>query len=114
MERYIIAWTPKKENDFWRSGVFVTPHPDRTGITDEYGLTQGSCDAFFYKLPEKEQQQALVNLALMIVGDDVPIKEILKEFSKIDIWREMDYLLPNGHHHKAFLEGDYRFNPHIA
>lgn len=107
-DRFMIAYdllpgTPR---------VVVVPWPDDTGRSDPYKLTTGSCDLFFRELDESEQAQAVLNLAAYMMFKGVAPQDILKEFAKIRVWRDMEVLLPSGRASRAFITGDIRFNPH--
>ena len=107
-DRVMIAWdvspgTPR---------VVVVPWPDVTGQSEQYKLTTGYCDKFFSDLPESQQAQALLNLAAQLMFKGVPPHDVLQEFAKIRIWREMGVILPNGDFPRAFITGNIKFNPH--
>ncbi len=65
-------------------------------------------------MPSTEQAQALVNLAAdLLLSDNIEPQDILSEFAKIGVWREMGLFLPNGNYERVFLSDNYtRFNPH--
>ena len=110
---YMIAWDlvdlSGRKN---QKAVEVGPWPDRTGWSNKYEATTGCCDFGFEEHEEAEQAQILVNQAISLIFYGVPAKEVLGEFSKIRVWREMDIQLPGGTYH-AFLpsRGYTTWNP---
>ena len=110
---YMIAWDvvnlSGQKNE---KAVEVGPCPDKTRWSNKYDATTGHCDLEFEDLDDAEQAQVLVNLAASLVFYGVPASEILEEFSKIKVWRDMDIQLPAGTYH-AFLpsKGYTTWNP---
>ena len=111
-EQYIIAWdiepTPR---------VKVGPWPDRSGWSNEYLSTSGWPYEAFQQMDRNEQAQALLNLAADLMFEGIDRVQILREFSRIDVWREMSVLLPSGRWQLALTEnplkpGEYQWNPH--
>ena len=96
-----------------RPRVAVGLLPDRSGWSNGYMATTGCCDANFTTLSEKEQTQALLNQAAMLMFWGVSPQNVLQEFSKIKIWREMGTRLPSGELPRTFHRQNYlEFNPH--
>lgn len=106
---YMIAWTILGVGDGPR--IKVGPWPDRTLWSLEYRSTIGCCNSFYLELSVTEQAQALITLAADLMFDGVPSKDILREFSKIGIWRDLEILLPSGYY-RAFLPDSIDWNPH--
>ena len=104
---YMIAWD-------WADPphVEVGPWPDLTGWSDAYNLTTGHCNAAFQQMSESQQAQALLNLAASLMFEGVSPQDILQEFSKIDVWRDMSVLLPQGRLARAFMPEKVNWNPH--
>ena len=107
-DRVMIAWdvSPRTPR------VVVVPWPDDTRRSDQYKLTTGYCNIFFRDLSESQQAQALLNLAAQLMFNGVPPHDILQEFAKIRIWREMGVILPSGDFPRAFIRDNIKFNPH--
>lgn len=106
---YMIAWTIQGVADGPR--IKVGPWPDITHWSSKYRFTTGCCDSFYLRLNPAEQAQALVTLAADLMFDGVPSEDILREFSKIGIWRELEILLPSGYY-RAFQPNSIDWNPH--
>ena len=110
---YMIAWDvvnlSGRKN---KKAVEVGPWPDKKGWANKYDATTGCCDVEFEGLDEAEEAQLLVNQAISLIFYGVPANEILGEFSKIRVWREMNIKLPGGTYH-AFLpsKGFMTWNP---
>ena len=110
---YMIAWDyvalSGRKNE---KAVEVGPWPDTMRWASRYDGTTGCCNMEFEGLTEEEEAQVLVNTAVNLMFYGVPAKEILEEFSKIQVWREMDIQLPSGTYH-AFLPsaGHTTWNP---
>ena len=110
---YMIAWDyvtlSGRKNE---KAVEVGPWPDRTGWSRKYQATTGCCDLGFEGHDEAKEAQILVNAAASLIFYGVPANEILEEFSKIKVWRDMDIQLPAGTYH-AFLpsKGYMTWNP---
>ena len=113
---YMVAWTPSEMApvpECKLPAIRVGPWPDETRWSNTYDLTSGCCFADYHDWDEQKQAQALVNLAMTIAADGVPVADILSEFQKIRVWRHMGLLLPDGFHEHAFLLTDtVTFNPH--
>ena len=107
-EGFMIAWdfpSPKAR-------IEVGPWPDTVGWSNDYRLTTGHCNRFFRDLSERCQAQALLNLAAELIFEGMNPGDVLEEFAKIRIWREMGVMLPAGYFQCAFLPGKVKFNPH--
>ena len=87
MTKYMIAWTP--EGPGRSPGCKVGPHPDLTNWEAPYEMTTGCCYTGFPPPDRCDHQRWLLTQALILVMHGVPIREILEEFHKIDIWRRM-------------------------
>lgn len=107
-EGFMIAWDFPSPT----AHVEVGPWPDTLGWSKNYPLTTGHCDSFFGGLSEKDQAQALLNLAAQLMFAGIDPGDVLEEFAKIRIWREMRVLLPAGDFQRAFLPGKVKFNPY--
>ena len=104
---YMIAWDPAP-NLPARVRVGVWPDGGAAPWSDDYMLTTGCCDSSFHEMGEQEQAQALVNLAAdMMLSDGISPRDILTEFAKIRVWREMGITLPSGHFDRAFDGSEY-------
>ena len=66
----------------------------------------------FGDMNREQQTQALLNLAAHLMFNGIPPTEVLREFSKIETWREMAVLLPSGRWDRAFLTDSPDWNPH--
>ena len=87
MTQYMIAWNPKGSG---RSpGCRVGPHPDLTNWEAPYEMTTGCCYSGFPPADRGEHERWLLAQALVLVIQGVALHEILNEFSKIDVWRQM-------------------------
>ena len=108
---YMIAWrlwgaeSPRIEVGPW-------PESESARWSHGYTFTTGHCDLAFRKMSERDQAQALLNLAASLMFQGIPPHDILQEFPKIEIWREMGVLLPHGFVERAFLSGKVEWNPH--
>ena len=109
-DKYMIAW----RTNFCEDGppmVKVGPWPDRTGWTD--GLHATGHFPAFQEMTPGQQAQALLNLAAQMMFHGVPPADILREFAKIAVWRDMGFIEPTGFVTRAFIPGRYdEWNPH--
>ena len=110
MDDFMVAWTPASEHGPAR--LEVGPHPDRSQWSANYLLTAGSCSATFLRMTEAEQGQALLNLAAQVMFDGVAPGDVLREFAKVRVWRDMGVLLPSGWWRRAFDPGRNDWTPH--
>ena len=84
---YMISWTP--DDEIGRQGdrtvgVQVGPWPDTTGWSDAYELT---VHAEF--VGTDREAAHLRDLALQLVLDGCPPADVLGEFSRILVWRQL-------------------------
>ena len=104
---FMVAWDRGRE-----PAVELGPHPDTTGWTRRYRATAGCCDTYFVDLPRDEQAQVLLNLAAGLMFEGVPPADVLREFAKVSLWRDMGVTLPFGQAERAFIPGNIDWNPH--
>ena len=108
-DNYMIAW------NYDPPTVKVGPWPDLTGWSERYFSTSGCCYGSFLGASRNEQAQWLQGIALDLLFDGHSRSEVLREFSKIRVWREMGILLPPGYYERAHLlddQGNLRWSPH--
>ena len=106
---YMIAW------NYDPPDVKVGPWPDLAGWSSRYFGSSGCCDAGFLGASRNEQVQRLQGMALDLLFDGISPENVLREFSKIRVWREMGILLPPGYYERAHLiddQGNLRWSPH--
>ena len=90
MTKYMIAWTP---DDPGRSpGCKVGPHPDLTNWAAPYLMTTGCCYSGFPPADRGDHERWLLQQAFILVMHGVPVREVLEEFHKIDVWRQIRIL----------------------
>ena len=104
---FMIAWSTRREQM-----VEVGPWPDYQRWSREYESTSGCCYSFFKNLSRAEQAQAMLNLAAELMFQGVPPENVLKEFAKVGLWRDMSVLLPLGRMDRAFIPGCVEWQPH--
>ena len=80
-EDWMIAWTG--------SDLKVGLWPEEHGWSEAYDNTTGYCFYDLHGQDDEDIAQRLVGQALFLVSTGVPIEIVLKEFSKIRVWREM-------------------------
>ena len=92
--------------------IEVGPWPDRTRWSDRYRSTSGCCNMPFLNSPPAERAQVLLNLAAGLMFDGIPPEDVLREFAKVSLWRDMSVMLPGGRYERAFIAGRDDWNPH--
>ena len=88
MTKYMIAWNPKG-SPRGAPGCKVVPHPDVTNWAAPYEMTTGWCYRGFPPADRRDHELWLLNQAMVLMIQGVPLREILDEFAKIDVWRSM-------------------------
>ena len=83
---FMVAWNRWPESD---GAVEVGPWPDRQRWSERYMSTSGCCDTRFHDLTEDERAQVLLNLAAHLMFDGIAPADVLREFAKIPLWRDM-------------------------
>ena len=113
---FMVAWSirynPVAQGVAPGPALSVGPHPDVTGWSSHYMYTTGCCDAHFMDLSRDEQAQALLNLAAALMFEGIPPADVLWEFAKVSLWRDMSVMLPQARAERAFLSDDISWNPH--
>ena len=104
---FMVAWRIEPA-----PAVALGPWPDTSGWSDRYRGTSGCCFAYFKALSRDEQAQALLNLAAGLMFEGIPPADVLREFSKVRLWRDMGVLLPQGPQERAFISGRIAWSPH--
>ncbi len=88
MTKYMIAWNPKGSPK-GATGCKVGPHPDTTNWSGPYEMTTGWCCRGFPPSDRREHEVWLLNQAIVLMIQGISLREVVKEFSKIDVWRKM-------------------------
>ena len=87
----------------WRAPhLTIGSWPDYTGWSPK-GSSTGYCYAGLHGKSDREVAERLVGQALYLISDGVPIETVLREFSKIRVWREMKNKLLTPGEFFAFL-----------
>lgn len=122
MKDFIIAWTPVEDGDFTHlrpreratvGKVLVSEHPDYEYKTKDFSLTVCAHHGGLEGDALREQEYALVSMAFLLLMDGIGKDALLREFAKIDLWRDMGILKPYGYIQRLFIPGKYdRINPY--
>ena len=88
MTKYMIAWNPRG-SQMGAPGCKVGPYPDVTNWGAPYEMTTGCCYSGFPPADRRDHEIWLLNQAIILMIQGVPLRDILEEFAKIDVWRYM-------------------------
>lgn len=111
---FMVGWNIERRSTplFPGPALEVGPHPDITEWSVRYMSTTGCCDAYFMHLSRAEKAQALLNLAADLMFDGILPADVLHEFAKVSLWRDMQVTLPSGRYGRAFIPGSADWMPH--
>ena len=107
---WMIAWTSQYAAELQGTtpAIEVGPWPDSTGWSRTFQSSSGCCWFRLRDMPERIVALCLLGEAFArIAQDGLPLADVMREFSKIRIWREMRLLDTSGEYTHAFLPGEY-------
>ena len=106
-DKYMIAWNHPDDP----SAVRVGPHPG-DGWAHEY-VSARYPTGDWPPANRDEHGQGLLNQAVQLMFDGADPKQVLREFAKIEAWRELRNVQFVGYRsERIFIEGNPAWNPH--